>query len=347
MMPLLQVKNISKRYSGQTIDAVHRLSLDVFPGELLAIVGASGSGKTTLLKMIAALEEADDGSVWLHGQPLPLPSQQLIPGHPKIKMVFQDNKLFPNIRIYDNIQYTLRAYPFAYQQERIAQVLELCRLTHLQQKYPRELSGGEQQRATLARALADEPELLLLDEPFSHLDLPLKRQIKKEVEDILQASGITAILVTHDIADALSMADRIALMKMGSLVQIDAPYKIYEQPATPYVAQFFGEVNMLEWRVLQAYIPKSISIPADLSAQVCLRAEHIAIATTDAFHCKGRVTSIEYMGAYSLIEAWISENLSLIFRTSAHQVKKGDWLPLLINMQKLYFFETKAGELKL
>jgi iron(III) transport system ATP-binding protein len=347
MMPLLQVKNISKRYSGQTRESVHNLSLDVFPGELLAILGASGSGKTTLLKMIAALEEADEGSICLHGHPLLPPSQQLIPGHPKIKMVFQDNKLFPNMHIYDNVQHTLRVYPLSYQQDRIAEVLELCKLTHLQHKLPRELSGGEQQRATLARALADEPELLLLDEPFSHLDLLLKRQIKKEVEDILQASGITAILVTHDTADALSMAGRIALMHKGQIIQTDVPQKIYNEPATPYVACFFGEVNILEWAVLQPYLPAHINLPSFTPAQVCLRAEDISIATADHFHCKGKVTSIAYLGAYSLIEAWISENLSLILHTSAHQVKKGDWLPLLINTQKLYFFETKAGELKL
>jgi iron(III) transport system ATP-binding protein len=338
MEPLLEVKNISKCYTGQTREAVHKLSLDIFPGELLAIVGASGSGKTTLLKIIAALEEADTGEILLHGKPLPPPSGQLIPGHPKIKMVFQDNRLFPNIRIYDNIQHTLRAYPLAYQQERIAQVLELCKLAHLQHKFPRELSGGEQQRATLARALADEPELLLLDEPFSHLDLPLKRQIKKEVEDILQASGITAILVTHDTADALSMAGRISLMQNGRIIQTDVPQKIYNEPATPYVACFFGEVNLLDWAVLQPYLPANITLPSFPPAQICLRAEDISVATTDHFHCKGKVTGIEYLGAYSLIEVWVSKKLSLVFSTSAHQVKKGEWLPLLINTQKLYFF---------
>ncbi len=178
MKPLLQVNYVSKTYPGRASAAVYNLSLQVRQGELLAIVGASGSGKTTLLKLIAGLEETDEGGIFLHEQKVTGPSGQLIPGHPKIKMVFQDNKLFPNITVYDNIQHSLRMYHTSYQQQRITQVLELAKLTHLQHKYPRELSGGEAQRATLARALADEPELLLLDEPFSHLDIPLKRQIK-------------------------------------------------------------------------------------------------------------------------------------------------------------------------
>lgn len=340
MKPLLQAKNLRKRYPGQEADALTQVSLQVNAHELLAIVGASGSGKTTLLKIMAGLEEADGGEVWLHDKPIPLPSQQLIPGHPKIKMVFQDNKLFPNIRIYDNIQHALRTYPHSYQQERITQVLKLCKLTHLQHKYPRELSGGEQQRATLARALADEPELLLLDEPFSHLDLPLKREIKKEIQEIIRSSSITTILVTHDSADALSMADRIVLIKSGHFIQVDAPGTIYTKPATPYVAAFFGEANILEWKAVQPYLPEKAIASVNLHHQVCIRSEDISLATTDNFHCKGKVRNIEYLGAYSLVEVQVSKELSLIFRMPVQPVKKGEWLPLFINTQKIHFFET-------
>jgi iron(III) transport system ATP-binding protein len=340
MKPLLQVKHITKRYSGQTTDALHHLSLQVYEGELMAVVGASGSGKTTLLKIIAALEEADAGEVLLRGQPVAPPSQQLIAGHPKIKMVFQDNKLFPNFRIYDTIQHSLRSYSHTYQQQRIAEVLELCNLTHLQHKYPRELSGGEGQRATIARALADEPELLLLDEPFSHLDLPLKRQLKKDIEAILQQSGITAILVTHDTADALSMADRIALIQHGQLIQTDVPQKIYRQPATPYVAGFFGEVNIVEWSKLQPCLPQNLSFPANRSTLVCLRAEDISLGTPDNYHCKGKVTGMDYLGAYTLLEVSLQGDITLLCRTPATEIeiKKGAWLPILIDTEKIHFF---------
>jgi iron(III) transport system ATP-binding protein len=338
MKPLLQAKNLRKRYSGQEIDVLTNVSLTIHPHELLAIVGASGSGKTTLLKILAGLEEADEGEVWVQGKLLPLSSQQLIPGHPKIKMVFQDNKLFPNIHIYDTIQHTLRSYPHSYQQQRIAEVLELCKLTHLQHKYPRELSGGEQQRATLARALADEPELLLLDEPFSHLDLPLKRQIKKDIQEILQASGITAILVTHDTTDALSMADRIILMKNGHFIQIDTPTNIYTHPVTPYVARFFGEANILDWDLVQPYLPENTVYSSTPQQKICIRAENIVIGTSAHFHCEGQVMSIEYLGAYSLIDVQIDKNLSLVLRTSEHTVQIGEWLPLLIEIPKIHFF---------
>ncbi|MDO1448555.1 ABC transporter ATP-binding protein [Rhodocytophaga aerolata] len=338
MKPLLQAKNVQKRYPGQETDALTNVSLTIHPHELLAIVGASGSGKTTLLKILAGLEEADEGEVWIQDELIPLPSQQLIPGHPKIKMVFQDNKLFPNIHIYDTIQHTLRAYPHSYQQERIAEVLELCKLTHLQHKYPRELSGGEQQRATLARALADEPLLLLLDEPFSHLDLPLKRQIKKDIQEILQASGITAILVTHDTTDALSMADRIILMKNGHFVQTDTPANIYTRPATPYVARFFGDANIVDWALVQSYLPENTFYSSAPQQKVCIRAENIAMGTSAHFHCKGQVVSMEYLGAYSLIEVEINKNFSLVLRTAEHTIQIGEWLPLLIDIPKIHFF---------
>jgi iron(III) transport system ATP-binding protein len=238
------------------------------------------------------------------------------------------------------VQHTLRAYPHTYQQQRIAEVLDLCKLTHLQYKLPRELSGGEQQRATLARALADEPELLLLDEPFSHLDSPLKRQIKKEVAQILRASGITAILVTHDTIDALSMAGKVALMQHGHVIQTDIPQKIYSQPATPYVAQFFGEANILDWKTLQPYLPGDIHIPIESPTKVCLRAEDISIATTDHVHCRGTIKSISYFGAYSSAEVQVNKHLTLIFNAPA-DIKVGMQLPLVINAQKIHFFSRE------
>lgn len=251
---MLAVQNVSKTYLKQSQPAVNQISFDLQEGKILAIVGESGSGKTTLLKMIAGLEDADKGYLYLNNKQILGSDYRLVRGHKQIKLLQQDFNLLPRHKIYENIAYYLRLYAKEEQEQRITELLTWCNLQDVADKYPSELSGGQQQRAALAVALADEPLLLLLDEPFSHLDRQLKLRLRQETKQILNKANITAILVTHDIEDAFYLADSMAIMQNGSVLQIDTPQNIYENPKNSYIAALIGYHNILYYKDLATII---------------------------------------------------------------------------------------------
>jgi iron(III) transport system ATP-binding protein len=230
------------------VRAVRPATLAVQPGELFAILGPSGCGKTTLLRLIAGFEEPDAGVVEVGGRVLAGPGTWVPPEHRRIGMVFQDYALFPHLTVAGNVAFGLprgARRPRGELDPRARSALELVGLQHKAERFPHELSGGERQRVALARALAPEPDVVLLDEPFSSLDATLRAGLRREVELILREAEASAVIVTHDQEEALSLADRVAVMREGSVVQTGAPEDVYGRPVDRWTAQFVGEVNVL------------------------------------------------------------------------------------------------------
>jgi iron(III) transport system ATP-binding protein len=239
----VRLRGVTKSF-GAT-DAVREVTLDIEHGELMAVLGPSGCGKTTLLRLIAGFEKPDSGCVNVGADVVAGPGRFVPPEKRRVGMVFQDYALFPHLTVEANIAFGLARRPREERDGLTRRTLELVGLQHRAASHPHELSGGERQRVALARALAPEPELVLLDEPFSSLDATLRAGLRREVELILRDAEATALLVTHDQEEALSLADRLALMRDGRIVQVGAPQQVYAQPATRWAAQFVGEVNVL------------------------------------------------------------------------------------------------------
>jgi iron(III) transport system ATP-binding protein len=227
------------------VKAVQELDLVVPRGELMAVLGPSGCGKTTLLRLIAGFERPEGGSVTVGGTRVAGANCFVAPERRRIGMVFQDYALFPHLSVEANVAFGLERRQSGERRSITQRTLELVGLQHKADRYPHELSGGERQRVALARALAPEPEVVLLDEPFSNLDATLRAGLRREVELILRDAGATALLVTHDQEEALSLADRLAVMRDGRLVQVGAPEEVYARPAGRWAAEFVGDVNVL------------------------------------------------------------------------------------------------------
>ncbi|MFY9489227.1 MAG: ABC transporter ATP-binding protein [Solirubrobacterales bacterium] len=240
----IELRGVSKSF-GST-DALRDATLQVRQGELFGVLGPSGCGKSTLLRILMGFERPDAGEVVVGGRVLSAADGTWVPPERRhIGMVVQDYALFPHLDVVANVEFGLHDLPRG-QRGAIAQrALELVGLQHKAKRFPHELSGGERQRVALARALAPEPDVVLLDEPFSSLDASLRADLRREVELILREVGATAILVTHDQEEALSLSDRLAVMRLGHVVQTGDPREIYWRPAERWVAQFVGDVNVL------------------------------------------------------------------------------------------------------
>ncbi|MBD3885180.1 ABC transporter ATP-binding protein [Phormidium tenue FACHB-886] len=223
--------------------ALKNINLSIQPGEFVSLLGPSGCGKTTLLRIISGFLKPSSGKILLDGRSV----ESLSASERGVGIVFQNYALFPHMTVWDNIAYGLRAkrMPNVSVNSKVGEMLELVQLGHLAKRYPSELSGGQQQRVAIARALAVEPKLMLLDEPFSALDKNLRLDMQIEIRRLLSKQGVTAVLVTHDQEEAMSMSDRIAVMSQGEIHQFDAPSQIYDQPATKFVSTFVGTCNML------------------------------------------------------------------------------------------------------
>ncbi len=232
--PLLRVANLTKSY--ETREVLHDVSFELAAGEVLVLVGESGAGKSTLLHLLAGLTEPDAGTVLLDDADVTAYARRLVAGHPAVKLVAQDYRLFPHVSLRENIAYALREYTHDYQRFRVGELLELADLAAVADRKPREVSGGEQQRAAIARAIAERPRLLLLDEPFSHLDALHKQTLRQSLLTLVRAEGVGCVFVTHDVLDALTTADRVGVMRAGRLLQLSTPTGLLRQPADGYVA---------------------------------------------------------------------------------------------------------------
>ncbi len=243
---ILQLDKVTKAYGDHSANALGPLSLQVISGEFTVIVGPSGCGKTTLLRLIAGLERPDAGTIILNGNPVASFSKWVAPEERPIGMVFQDYSLFPHLTVERNIYFGLKKKNLDSKQiQHIENLFDLLGLKTLRSRYPHELSGGEQQRVAVARALAHQPALILFDEPFSNLDAHLRPRMRRELKKLLRELKSTALFVTHDQTEAIELADRMAVLRAGQLEQLDTPELIYRCPATRFVAKFVGEADFI------------------------------------------------------------------------------------------------------
>ncbi len=236
----LAISQLRVQYAGRSQAAVDDVSLGLRAGDIGVLIGPSGCGKTTLLRAVAGLEPAAGGSISLSGQVVSSTAVHLAPEQRRIGMVFQDYALFPHMDVRHNIGFGIHHLPHSERRARVAEVLALVGLEGAAQRYPHELSGGQQQRVALARAMAPKPQLLLLDEPFSNLDVDLRERLAHELRSILKAAGATALFVTHDQLEAFAIGDTIGVMHEGRLHQWEDAYSLYHRPATRFVADFIG-----------------------------------------------------------------------------------------------------------
>src|SRR5574343_649161 len=250
-MAQLELNGVIQRYGKHTV--VDGVDFRLEAGRIACLLGPSGCGKTTLLRCIAGFEDIAGGEIQLHGQVVSRPGQRVTPEKRRIGMVFQDYALFPHLTIEQNVAFGLGRKTDEATRLRVRQLLATVGLQGQGDKFPHELSGGQQQRVALARALAPKPELILLDEPFSNLDVDLRERLSLEVREILKREGMTAILVTHDQNEAFAMADEIGVMHEGRIQQWDTPYNLYHRPANRFVADFVGQGVFLPGRVLHAH----------------------------------------------------------------------------------------------
>ena len=242
--PMIRLSGVSKSFG--PVEAVRELELELARGQILALLGPSGCGKTTTLRLLAGFESPDTGEVEIDGRLVAGRNVSVPPEKRRVGMVFQDYALFAHMTLAQNVAYGLKGILRGKKKEaRVAEVLGLARLDGLEDRMPHELSGGQQQRVALARALAPEPAVVLLDEPFSNLDAALRAEVRLEMREILQIAGATAVFVTHDQAEAMSLADEVAVMLEGTVAQVAPPEVLYHWPASRAVAEFVGEANFV------------------------------------------------------------------------------------------------------
>lgn len=263
--PVLNLERVTKQFSS-TVAAVSSVSLTLNQGDLLALLGPSGCGKTTLLRLIAGFEQPQSGSIAIAGQQVAGTGTWIPPEKRGVGMVFQDYALFPHLTVSQNIAFGLNQKPASAVTKRVKEVIALVGLQGMEQRYPHQLSGGQQQRIALARALAPHPFLVLLDEPLSNLDVQVRLRLRQELREILKAAGTSAIFVTHDQEEALSIADHLAVMREGRIEQLDTPEAVYRQPASRFVAEFVAQANFVFaqrngqfWRTVIGDLPIEIA----------------------------------------------------------------------------------------
>ena len=321
--PALRATGLSRHYAGVT--AVDDFSLEVEAGEFCAILGPSGSGKTTALRLIAGFERPDGGTLELFGEPAAGGSTFVPPDRRDVGMVFQDYALFPHMNVAENVAYGLRGglRSGPERRDRVSEVLELTGLTDFAERSVHELSGGEQQRAALARALAPGPRMLLLDEPFSNLDASLRERLRLEVREIVRRAGATAILVTHEQEEALSLADRVAFMWEGRVEQSGTPEAIYREPRTLHIATSIGDAIVLPGHAHGGRVRSPFGehrAPADAAeCAVVIRPEDVVIGRAGEPGVPGEVLSRTFYGHDQMLRVRTHEGTELQVRVGSDE----------------------------
>lgn len=340
-MTTLRLNDISHRF-GETL-AVDRLSLDIDDGEILCLLGPSGCGKTTSLRLAAGLEDLQSGSIEINGQLVAEAGRAVPPEQRRIGMVFQDYALFPHLTVGGNVGFGLSDVSAGTRAQRVEATLRRVGLQDRIDAYTHQLSGGEQQRVALARALAPEPGLMLMDEPFANLDVTLRNAVRDDTLDLLKSVGASVLLVTHDPEEAMRMADRIAVMQNGRLVQIGSPEDVYLNPSNPFMARFFGPVNEFE-----AQVTAGIAVTpfgdhhcnlADGTVSGIVRPEAVEIAEGGN---DGHVEDSRLIGAYWRVAVKLRDGEALRVRTTQRPPSVGANVSVTIDPARTILFPAGA-----
>lgn len=325
--PIISVSNATVRFGDTT--ALDDFSLKVPSGALLALVGPSGCGKTTALRSIAGFQDLDSGSISIRGTTILSESVNVPPEKRQVGMVFQEYALFPHISVEENVGYGVRG---SNRVERVAEVLDLVGLAGYEHRFPNELSGGEQQRVALARALAPEPQVVLLDEPFSNLDAPQRERMRRELKKIIRAARVTAVLVTHDQSEALAIADTVAVMHQGHIVQVGPPDQVYRSPVSPWVAGFLGDAVMFEGVVEDGSVHTpigSVETVMDDGTDVAVMVRPEWIKPSPAPDGGGTVVDTEFYGHDQRVEITLNEKQTVeAMVSSLDAIRVGDTVDL-------------------
>lgn len=314
MKTILNITSLFKTFNKGKLKVINAINLSIKRGEIIALVGESGSGKTTLTRIISGLEIQEQGSIELNGITVANDSVFIPPEERNIGMVFQDYALFPHLTVFENIGYGVSKNEDKI--KRIQYVLELVGLQEFKKRYPHQLSGGQQQRVALARALALKPNLLILDEPFSNLDVILKMQLRDEIHSILKQTNTTTIFVTHDMKDAIAIADKIVVLKEGEIVQYGTAKKLYKKPNNFYVASLFSPVIKLSSTDLSCFNYNNYN-----NKQYALRLEHIIVNKITKYITPVILKQSVFLGKYYFNTAAL-ENGTLIHFQSKTKLKK-------------------------
>jgi len=354
----VKLVNVSKKF-GKVV-AVDNVSLYVNDGEFLVLLGPSGCGKTTTLRIIAGLEKPDTGKVYIGGQDV----TDLHPSERDVAMVFQNYALYPHMKVFDNIAFPLRLrkYSEADIRKRVLEVARLLRIEHLLDRYPRQLSGGEQQRVALARAIVRNPRVFLMDEPLSNLDAKLRVLMRAELKKLQKELGVTTIYVTHDQAEAMTMADRIAVMNQGKIIQVGSPKEIYEKPNSIFVAGFIGSppMNFIEGELhrvndrlvfdagifkldvtsIGSLIPESL-----LGSKVVLgiRPEDIIVSDREQPNSiKGYVYILEPLGSDTIIDVKLDDLIIKVRVVGSVALEVNSPIWITIPIDKIHLFDKRT-----
>jgi iron(III) transport system ATP-binding protein len=305
-MNILELISITKKFPESQLPAVNDFNLEVKKGEIVALLGESGCGKTTILRMIAGFEIPDKGQIKLNGDVVSGNGIFKEPQKRRVGIVFQDYALFPHKTVWENIIFGLFQLSKDVARKKAGDIIALSGLQGLEKRYPHQLSGGQKQRVALARALAPEPELILFDEPFSNIDSMRKHQMREDIQKIIKETNATAIFVTHDTRDVMTIADKVSVLKQGRLMQTDTPENIYNFPANAYVADFFGKTNYIKAKVSKdgydtpmGIIKTKTPLPDTIdNVLLSIRPEEFTIKTEGHDCFCGSIVKEKFMGEY-------------------------------------------------
>ncbi len=329
-IPRLEIRNLVRRFEGRRV--VDDVSLSIMAGQVMCLLGPSGCGKSTTLRMIAGVEMQDSGEIYVDGKLICDTIFRVPPERREIGLMFQDFALFPHLNVADNVAFGLRSGSKAEKRARVEELLERVHLTRHARDYPHQLSGGEQQRVALARALAPRPRIMLMDEPFSGLDNRLRDGIRDETLNLLKEENAAVLLVTHEPEEAMRMADEIALMRDGRIVQRGAPYNVYTRPVDKAAVAFFSDVNVLRSVVNGALAETPFGrflapgIPDGTEVDIVFRPQHVRLdfdrngvgplpTASDGVAARGVVMRARFLGHESLVEFRMDHDGSILKAT--------------------------------